>query len=152
MEIERGKKIEKLRQLHLRMRNLVERFPLEERNRVLFGEWSVKDILAHATAWNDLNSEHLECLKSNKDFEWVTDVDQFNAKEVARKRDLNWNEVCQSFVRSGEKLADLFWSLSGNDWNKKCGPNNKFDPKKFLEGVISHYQEHIDELASLLVS
>jgi len=45
-------KIEKLKSMRMDLLTEVQNFPKEHRVRKLFGDWNLKDILVHITAWD----------------------------------------------------------------------------------------------------
>ena len=143
--------INKLIEGHRELVSLAQQFPVSERTSILFDKWSIQDILAHFSAWNKLDADNTEYLRDEKELTWVSDEDAFNDGEVARRRNLAWEEVFQEFDSSGKHLIDVFQSLPEEVWDRPCGPNGKHSPRTFLKAHIWHYHEaHIPSIRKVL--
>lgn len=144
--------INKFMELHQQYMDLVNKFPVEDREKVLFDKWSLKDVLAHVIGWNDLNTEHVIDVAQGTEPEWVADVDKYNDQQVNKRKSFSWEKVYDEFVQSGERLADTFQELPGEIWDKKCGYEKRYTPRAYLEHMIEHYEkEHIPQLEGYLI-
>lgn len=141
----------KFKELHKGLIDLVNNFSPEDREKILFDKWSLKDILAHVIGWNDLNTEHVIAVSQGTEPEWVADVDKYNDEQVNKRKGISWDEVYGEFVKSGERLAQTFQDLPEEVWDKKCGYEKRYTPRAYLEHMIEHYEkEHIPQLKSYL--
>ena len=137
--------------LHQQLLKLVEKMPEAKRNQPLFNKWDLKDILAHLTAWNKLNAYHTQCAQQNQNFKWVADTDEFNKNNIQKAKNKTWEQVINNFNTSAENLINTFKNLPEQSWDKKCGPQNKYSPRIFLQCSIDHYQtEHIPQIHKAL--
>jgi hypothetical protein len=134
---------------------LVERVPDNRMTEpALVGGWSVKDVLAHITAWEQLC---LKWIKENKreELTWGGDnnqqVDTLNAKLYAENLDRPLKAVREQSKHSYDQmLAAVEW-LSDQDLAAKPS----WAPGAETWQIISansddHYREHIEQLARWL--
>ncbi len=136
---------------HEELIDLVKKFPSDKREVALFDRWSLKDMLAHFSGWNTLDTYHTECVRDGENFEWIYDEDAFNAEEVAKRKNLNWEEVFEEFDQSGKRMVEVFKTLPDDAWDRKCGPDGKYSPRSFLESHVEHYNEsHILPIKEVL--
>jgi hypothetical protein len=125
---------------------VVAEFPQELRDRPLFGEWNLKDILAHIVGWESLSIEKVEAVKQGITSQWVSDVEEQNRKAVERCKGASWDEMYQKLVQSGEIMLSAYQSLPPYLWGKQAGPEPKFTPRHFLEKEAEHYEGHLKEI------
>lgn len=114
------------------------------------GDWAIKDIMAHLTAWQDRVSQRLEAIERREEpaFEVIENDEQmnrFNEAVFLANRERPLSEVEANFRASAERLRldaakaderDLFeagrfpWLKGGVLWESVAG--NSFE----------HYEEH----------
>ncbi len=123
------------------MVELANRFPTDQREAVLFDRWSLKDILAHLSAWNHVDAEHTELVRDGKEFEWISDWDAFNEREVSKRKHLPWGAILAELVSSADYIVRVFQNLSLAVWDKPCGPRNKSTPRGWLLAEVRHYRD-----------
>lgn len=117
----------------------------------MFGRWSLKKVLVHLIAWNELDARRIETLKNGETFDWVYDWDKFNETEISKRKNLTWEEIYKNFVNSGFKLLDSYKSLPDKMWNKKFDPSGCITAVEDLKGMIGHYEnEHIFQLKKVI--
>ncbi|MFS8130872.1 MAG: hypothetical protein ACMG57_02745 [Candidatus Dojkabacteria bacterium] len=105
----------------------VDNFPADKREKVLFIEWSLKDLLAHFSGWNLITIEDLKLLKQGRTNEikpWFPDeeIDDFNAKHVNTRKDLLWEVVYSEFLKTLNDLYLEYRNLT-TQWESQLGPN-----------------------------
>lgn len=143
--------IESLKKGHEELVNLAAKFPHDKREEILFDQWSLKDILAHFSAWDKLDTYHTECVRDGKDFEWVYDEDTFNAEEVAKRKHLTWEGTLEEFDNAGKHMIEVFQSLPDDAWDRSCGPQEEHSPTTFLKSHVEHYWDsHIPPIKEIL--
>ncbi|NIT04542.1 hypothetical protein GTO10_06650 [Candidatus Saccharibacteria bacterium] len=129
----------------------MDKFPEDKRTEVLFGRWSLKDILAHMSAWDLYSIECLDALKRGKEPKWDLHVNAFNARAVKKRKDWTFKKVYKEWIEAGEKLIKAYRRLPEEIWDKKFWPNRRFTPKKFLEIDLEHYRDkHLPQLKKFL--
>ncbi|MBI4037274.1 hypothetical protein HY385_02525 [Candidatus Daviesbacteria bacterium] len=148
-----NKLITNFKKLHEQLIGLVDNVPIKDRDKIIFDKWSLKDILVHLIAWNDLDTSRITSLQKGETFEWVDDWDEFNKIELTKRQTLAWEEIYKDFVDSGVKLASAYQALDEKLWNKRFGPKNSITATKDLKGMIEHYEkDHIPQLEAFLLT
>lgn len=88
----------------------------EDAQRTAIGEWSVKDIVAHIAAWDGEAARRLELIGAGRESEIVDygegEIDEWNARAVAQRRDARWDEVLAELHEARERLFEALRSLS----------------------------------------
>ncbi len=82
------------------------------------GDWSVKDVLGHVTAWELVALRHIEAWRAGDslDFQQGTSVDAYNAAEVARRRQMFLSEVRGEMAETRARLRAAIESLADDEW------------------------------------
>jgi hypothetical protein len=118
------------------------------------GGWSVKDVLAHISAWEQLC---LKWIKENKREELTTgtdndgQVDALNARLYAENRDRSLDDVRRASRHSYEQMLAAVGWLSDAD----IAVEPAWAPGRKLWQIIDansadHYREHIEQLSRWL--
>ena len=108
------------------------------------GYWSVRDVLAHITTWEEETLKTLPLILEDKPTPRYTrygDIDAFNAREQERKIDYSFELVKQQLVATHKSLVNFL---------AEC-PDSAFTSKsRFLKRLrldtINHYREHINQI------
>ncbi len=80
--------------------------------------WSNKDLLGHLTAWSDLLIDEVEALlKGRLDAIPKIDVDAWNARQVAERRDRSSETMVDDWRRSARRAADVAERLPASVWS-----------------------------------
>jgi hypothetical protein len=143
--------IAKFQQLHEKLVSLVNQIPPGNREKIMFDKWSLKDVLAHLAAWNELDASRIEALQKGKVYEWIDDWNSFNKVEVEKRQGLNWENIYKEFVNSGKKMVNAYSALDEKLWDKEFGRNNRISATRDLKGMISHQEDHIRELEKVAI-
>jgi hypothetical protein len=80
----------------------------------VMGEWSVKDILAHVTTWEEEALSYLPLILSGgrpPRYRQFGGIDAFNAKMAEQKRDLALPEVLRQLEATHRRLLDYLHSV-----------------------------------------
>jgi uncharacterized damage-inducible protein DinB len=82
--------------------------PGEERSsRLVCGEWTLKDVIAHITDWEQVGTEGLVLMAAGQDpeLEGAGDIQAWNQMHYEARRDQPWNEVWRDLNRAYEAFA-----------------------------------------------
>ena len=93
----------------------------------VLGDWSVKDILAHVTTWEEEALKHLPLIaEGGKPPRYVTygGLDAFNARMAEQKRSLSLSEVQRQLDETHRRLVDFIQQHQGVD---HTGPFHRLD-------------------------
>lgn len=123
----------------------------ERRLEKLFGEWNLKDILAHLTGW----ARHdIACIKSltdkNKVPYWDDSLDRMNQTFVKKRANQPWGRVRQEFIDTSNELLETYIKLPISLWQEKVWNDRDLTPVKFVDDDIEHYKAHRKEIEDLI--
>lgn len=135
---------ERMRAEHARLEALLANFSDEELVQPgRFGEWSVKDMLAHITFWEQRLIAYVNGAKESlvqPDEDEQAAIDRINAEALATNRARPLAEVRAAFEESYRQTLALAESLSVEDLADEVLYN-------LLAGdTFEHYREHIEML------
>ena len=105
------------------------------------GNWSVKDILAHVTTWEEEALKALPLILQGRRPPRYSvtygGIDAFNAKMVDQKRDLSLSEVLRQQEETHHRIIDYVQSAPEEQFIKET----RFRRRLRLD-TYSHYPEH----------
>jgi hypothetical protein len=105
------------------------------------GDWSVKDILAHVTWWEEEALKHLPLIiKAGKPPRYSTQyggIDRFNALMAEQRRDLSLAEVLRQHDQTHRQLIAYIQSVP----EEQLASETRFRHRLRLD-TYSHYPEH----------
>ena len=117
----------------------------EQMTRVWYGDWSVRDILAHVAGWHREEIAMLERMARGErpvpESADYTDDDAWNARFVARWRAASAGEVLAEL----KAIKEAYVAAAGRL------PEERFEEGRTArrlvqQGCIEHYREHADEI------
>jgi uncharacterized protein (TIGR03083 family) len=107
----------------------------------VMGDWSVKDILAHVTWWEEEALKHLPLIiKEGRPPRYSTQyggIDAFNALMTERKQDLSLADVLQQQEETHRRLIDYLQSAPEEQFTHET----RFRHRLRLD-TYSHYPKH----------
>ena len=107
------------------------------------GWWSVRDVLAHITTWDEEKLKILPLLLEGKLLHRrYSSFNAFNAQEQERKRYLSLDQVKQELAATHEKLVASLAGFPENAYTK-----GKRLPRS-LRLTWNHYQEHATQITA----
>ncbi len=130
----------------------IDRFPASKVDSVLFGEWSLKDVLAHLIGWDEYFARIVGLLKSGEDIPYWGSISSFNEASVNARRDLSWQEVYEEFIAVGEEFVRTYSQIPDNLQETRFWKNRNYSPSRILGVNIHHYaKSHLPEIKKKLV-
>ncbi len=143
--------LQKFKYVKQQVKDLIDQFPENKREEILFDKWSLKDVVAHLNHWMVHDIDCLENLLKGEEPYWEPDVEEFNTKGVNARKDKSWDELYVEFTGLIEKLTKLYENLPEELQNKKIWKDKDETPLKFLEEDIHHWEgEHIPALEKVI--
>lgn len=118
---------------------ILEKVPAEKVEEKLFGTWTLKDVVAHFTAWDRYFTQAALLLKQKKIMPYWESVNTFNANSVARVTKLKWDKVLADFVKVNNQFIEVYKKLPDELLNKKLWEHKSHTLAKFLETNLEHY-------------
>ncbi len=125
--------------------------------------WTVKDVVAHLKAWQDVSRARLQAALDGREPQfpnWLRDsepedegqIDRFNARIYQLFQAKSWSEVYQAWCDGFSKLIEMAAEIPEDDmFNADKYPWLMGYPLiAVLEGTLEHHQEHRPQLRAAL--
>ena len=106
----------------------------------VLGEWSVKDILAHVTTWEEEALKYLPLILTGSTPPRYTrfgGIDGFNAQMAEQKRDMALSEILRQLEETHRRLLDYLHSVPEEHFTRET----RFRHRLRLD-TYSHYPLH----------
>jgi len=110
----------------------------------VMGDWSVKDILAHVTTWEEEALKHLPLIISGgRPPRYVTygGIDAFNAHMAEQTRDLPLSDVRRCLDETHRRLIDFIQSAPEDKLTRETRPR-----RRLRLDTYSHYPIHTEAI------
>ena len=127
------------------------------------GHWSLKDVIGHLRAWQQLSIARLEAAQRNQEPvlpDWLAgldpdseeNLDQFNARIYAIYQQQPWPQVYQQWRDGFLRLLEVAEALpeAGLLDSEKYPWLNGYALIAVLEGTYEHHHEHLEPLLAWL--
>ena len=108
------------------------------------GDWSVKDVLAHVTTWEDEALKYLPVIVGGgRPPRYVTygGIDAFNAHMTERKRGLSLADVRRQLEKTHRRLVDFIQGAPDDQFTREP----RFRRRLRLD-TYSHYPQHAEAI------
>lgn len=146
-----SEKLEEFKSVKHKVKSLIDLFPPENRDEVLFDKWTLKDVVAHLNHWMEDDLHALNNLVQGKKSYWYPDVEQFNKEGVDKRKGTSWPEVYTEFETLIKDLEAAYANLPIELQKADMWQNHEGDPMRSLKVDIEHWsEEHIPSLTSAL--
>ncbi|HWQ11427.1 MAG TPA: DinB family protein [Roseiflexaceae bacterium] len=120
------------------------------------GAWSVKDLLGHVAAWEQLALRHIEDWRAGAAPQgvWGPAVDSFNAAESERRREAPLAAVREELTGTRQRLRAALAGLTDSDWDAVVGEGEDAAPlSRWVGGSLggalgpgTHAAEHAHQI------
>ena len=105
------------------------------------GHWSVRDVLAHVTTWEEESLKALPLILNDELLPRYGGIDAFNAREQERKRNLSLEQVKKELAATHQNLIAFL----------EKAPDSAFTTgSRFLRRLrldtYNHYREHATQI------
>jgi L-amino acid N-acyltransferase YncA len=118
-------------------------------------QWSVKDLLGHVTAWEQMALLHVEQARRGETPTGLgeTTLDQYNAREAAKRRDWSLQQVRQESAETRRQLRAMLESMTDEEWTTVHGEGERAAPLSTWVGralagdeLGTHAAEHAQQI------
>jgi hypothetical protein len=112
------------------------------------GEWSIKDNIAHITAWHNWMSGLLRGVKGGEKQQYGVDwsdeaVDEVNERVYQENKAVPLAEVLAQFHASYQQMLAIVQSISSQELNVSMPVSSKALAWQIIaDNTYEHYQEH----------
>ncbi|MBA2447644.1 MAG: ClbS/DfsB family four-helix bundle protein [Chloroflexi bacterium] len=110
----------------------------------VIGDWSVKDILAHVTTWEEEALKHLPLIiEGGRPPRYITygGIDAFNAQMTEQKRGLSLSDARRQLAETHRRLVELIRSVPEDQLTGET----RFRRRPRLD-TYSHYPLHAEAI------
>lgn len=140
----REKTLERLHGGHERLRRVMNKLENRQIEKIL-GNWTIKDIIAHLSAWNWEQARAIDDLSANKKpLWWGLDVTDFNQREIEKRKDWNLAKIVQEWEESFAKLIMRVNELSREAWIHEVYKNGDDGLSASIESMLAYEYEGED--------
>ncbi len=108
------------------------------------GQWSVRDLFAHITTWEEEAIKVLSQILAEKPvsgYRPYGGIDKFNAREQERKRDLSLEQLKDELELTHQRLLEQLRLTP-----KSVFFTNKSLIRRLRNDTYGHYKEHADQI------
>ena len=104
---------------HKKMQKITELLTKEEKLKFrVLGVWSVKDVIAHLSAWNLELTKSVDIILRNEELWFLnTGDEEFNKIQITKRKSYSLDEVMDEWQNSFKTLIDRINNLSESEWN-----------------------------------
>lgn len=122
----------------------INQFPDNQKENLLFDQWSLKDITAHIVGWHKLFLMNLKNLSTGKTPQDWKKIDDFNQKNVAAHQSSSFRLMYQELLDVDKRLVNQLKRLSPSEWDKKFwSDRNQTLPKNTYSSNQKSFRENI---------
>ena len=104
----------------------LDKFPKDKIEEALFGEWNLKGVIAHFSAWDIYFTNALKLLKQDKEVKHWQSINKFNEVEVNKRKKWAWEKIHNEFVKAGGDFIKEYNNIP-NKLKEKFFWKNKYD-------------------------
>ncbi len=123
--------------------------------RELYPGWTIKQVLAHITGWDDATIAALRAHGGGVEpgTPAALGINHYNAQSVATREGLNYRQIVAEWEQARETLKAAINEMPPEKFKEKLlypwGPTGSV--KQLVEIMIHHEHEHADEISKLVV-
>jgi hypothetical protein len=125
-------------------------FPVNSRDQILFGEWTIKDVIAHINNWMIHDIDCLTALIENKIPFWEPNIDEFNKKGTKLRKQYSWSQLIAEFRKLCDHLLEIYRNYPNNLLSSRIWPDIDETPETFIQEHIDHWQLELKNIQSKL--
>jgi uncharacterized damage-inducible protein DinB len=114
-------------------------FPAHNRNDILFGEWSLKDVIGHLTGWDRYFTAALKSHERGEAPPFWGDITEFNRASVARRKGSSWKKVYDEFVAAGEEFIRAYSQVPEPSADERLWKGKPYTPVSIVDINTHHY-------------
>ena len=107
------------------------------------GHWSVRDVLAHITTWEEEALKALPLVLEGKRLPRYGGIDAFNAREQERKRDYSLERIKRELTATHQHLMAFLASCPKGDY----ATESRFR-RRLRWDTYNHYREHTAQITA----
>jgi len=143
--------IKQLENLRDSILQAISNFPNTKREEILFGDWNLKDVIAHLNNWMVHDIDCLNAVKENRIPPWEPSTDEFNKRGTQARKSLSWDRLCEEFTKLSSHLIKTYKEYPPNLLSAKIWPDHPYEtPFTFTKSNIDHWTLELKIIQSKL--
>lgn len=146
--------VSSLEKVMTRLELLISRFPDDSINYVLFGDWSIQEVVKHLSGWNIQRISEIESVRDGyKVFCLIERIDssEFNKIVLTQKRYYSWKNTKEEFKASNKELLSLYKSFPTDLLDIVCEHDREVTVVDYYNIDLMHLQnDHLVEIEKVL--
>ena len=138
--MKKDESIKRLQNGHQYFKRVIGSFGSQEKfmEKVL-GEWTVKDVICHLSAWNwEQIGAFDSLLKNIKPVWWGLDEKEFNQKAVDKRKDWTIEAILKEWEDSFAGLISRMSKLTEKEWSHEAGPKGEDGKPVTIEAMFDY--------------
>jgi len=129
----------------------VDKIDQEKADKVIIGNWNLKDIIAHLTGWAEYQIAVLKAIRLGKLPPDYGNVQDYNQQSTRSRKDLPWDRIYEEYKEKSQQLVEEYKSLPDELWTKPIERGKKPTMEKLIKIETRHYAEtHLPQIKKLL--
>lgn len=125
---------------------IVDKFPKEKQSLVFYGDWTIKEVVGHISAWDLYFTNLLKNFSKSKQTDFWGSINKFNEKEVESRKSKNFNQIKSELKLAGNQFVKVYKSLSEKSLSQKIWKDKKYTSKDILKIEIDHYESQFKQI------
>ncbi len=121
--------------------NALEKFPVEKVDETLFGDWNLKDVVAHFVGWDKEFTSALKSFRKGIQYTYWGKIYEFKEKVVSASKNKSWQEILAEFKKSGDDFIAGYAGYPENLLSHKIWKDKIYTPARIMEINIHHYRK-----------
>ncbi len=126
---------------------LIKTYPNEKTNEIFYGDWTIKEVIGHISAWDIYFANLLDSITSNNIIEPWGNIDDFNTKEVNKRKGKSMKVLIGELEETGKRFATCYKKLTVGELSKKIWKSKKYTPEDVLKIQTQHYKSQIGQIS-----
>jgi hypothetical protein len=142
--------IDSFNQVQKQLLDLLTKYTSLNEGKIFYGDWTIKEVVSHISAWDLYFASVLEALFNSKEIDYWGDINSFNTRAILTRRNKTLEELKSELKKAGDKFIKSYLSLNENLLAKKIWKDKKYTPNDLLKIELSHYTSQIKQISKRL--
>lgn len=124
----------------------IKKFPQDKRNHIFYGDWTIKEVIAHISAWDIYFAQLIKSHIKGNPIDYWGNINDFNKREVNHRIDMSLIQTINEFEKVSQEFINAFKKIPNDLINQKIWPNRNYTPQSILKIQIHHYHSQTKQI------
>ncbi len=138
--------LKQFKQSRLDLLAAVKNFPTAKESRIFYGDWTIREVVGHISAWDIYFSDLLSNFSSGKQVEHWGNIFEFNKNAVTLCKNKTLKKLTDELEKSGKQFNLTYQNLPTKALEQKIFLKKKYTPKDILKIELDHYLSQIKQI------